>query len=65
MKKQLPENVCAKCIHYMQHYVLCDGKYRWAYLGHCTRPGLKPRTPDAKVCELFEPRPQSQGDPFE
>lgn len=54
-KKQ--DNVCAKCKYYMQHYVFCDGQYRWAYLGHCTQSRLKPRQPSAKACEQYQENP--------
>lgn len=46
--------VCGNCIHYHQHYVLCDRK-KWLPLwyGHCSLPRCKDRTPD-ETCEHWE-----------
>ena len=54
MAKEQTAKICGKCVHYIQHYGLFNGVYRWGYLGHCTQGRLKPRRPDAKACEQYE-----------
>lgn len=52
------DEVCANCVHYMQHYVrFSEGSHIAdpCMCGHCMYPNLKHRKPD-DTCENFERR---------
>lgn len=49
------EFCCKDCKYFFQHYGKGPrGQYREIYCGHCIKPRLKNRKPDAPACPHFE-----------
>ena len=48
------EKTCSDCQHFYQHYVIDRQRATSINCGHCSRPRLKKRTPDAPACDYFE-----------
>ena len=52
----MDKKTCQNCIHYIQHYVLQEGKLIRIFCGHCTcNKRLKTKRPDAAACEHHAP----------
>ena len=49
----LNDKTCNDCQHYLQHYILIDGKIRPVYCGHCLMHSKRRIRPDCKSCEAF------------
>jgi len=45
---------CKHCIHFHQHYILSSHRCSTVHCGHCTKPRIKHRKPDAPACSHFQ-----------
>ena len=54
MAHKTPTDVCRCCKHFIQHYSLHNGKFRWVNCGHCTNPKVRPKQSWAKACSRYE-----------
>ena len=51
----MEKQYCKNCLHYKQHYALDQKKIYRVYCGHCIKPKVKHKKPDAVACDLFIP----------
>ena len=45
--------ICGNCIHFYQHYLKINGRYKLLHCGHCVYPRLKICS-DLKTCPHWE-----------
>lgn len=59
------QGTCQNCAYFYQQYVKTvsgnDEIFTKIYQGHCGKPRLKNRRPDAPACDRFEPCEETEG----
>ena len=49
----MEKETCSLCAHFHQHYILDSQRCTTVNCGHCTKPRIKHRKPDAPACAYF------------